>query len=137
MGKEIIGLDTVLFIYLLEANRDYAKPVRALFRSIESGEKRGVFSSVGMIELLTGVKKQNRWDLAAQYKEYLGAFPNLSIVGINERIVDYASDLRAKYGILTPDAIHIATAIDAGAKQFATNDRSLACVREIKIYVLA
>jgi len=63
-------------------------------------------------------------------------FPHLTIVGINEQIVELASDLRAHYSLATPDAIHIATAIDFGACTFITNDKALRKVKEISVELL-
>jgi len=105
-------------------------------RTVEQGEAEAVFSSIGIIEILTGPKKLGRHDLAAQYKEHLAHFPHLTIAGINETIVDTASDLRARYGITTPDAIHIATALDFGAEKFFTNDKALRKIKEIPVELI-
>ena len=133
---EVIGLDTPLFIYLLEDHPRYARRASRILELVRSGKATGVFSAIGMIEILTGPKKRGRGDLAAQYEHHLRNFPNLSVVGLNERIVWIASDLRAKYGITTPDSIHIATAIDFGAGKFVTNDRPLAKVKEMRVVLL-
>lgn len=135
MGK-IIGIDTSLFIYLFEENHEYLAKSSTVFRAIEKGKHKGIFSVIGVIEILTGPKKKGKPDIAAEYEYHLRNFPNLSIVGINERIVWLSSDLRATYGITTPDAIHIATAIDAGAEKFITNDKALKKIKEIKIEIL-
>ncbi|OGG72524.1 hypothetical protein A3A38_04160 [Candidatus Kaiserbacteria bacterium RIFCSPLOWO2_01_FULL_53_17] len=132
----LVGLDTSLFIYLLEDHPSYAPKAARIFDALRKGKHVGLFSALGMIEILTGPKKQGRDDLAAQYEHHLRHFPNLSIVGLNERIVWIASDLRAKYGIKTPDAIHLATSIDAGARTFITNDKSLRKVKEIRVVLL-
>jgi predicted nucleic acid-binding protein len=52
------------------------------------------------------------------------------------KISDMASDLRAKYGIKTPDAIQIATTIYGGSKSFITNDETLKKVEEISMLLL-
>ena len=44
--------------------------------------------------------------------------------------------MRAEYGLRTPDALHIATAIEAGAQAFITNDRSMRKVSQLKIVML-
>lgn len=136
MGRSI-GLDTSILIYLLEEHPRYGEPARRLFSKIERGSARGVFSILGMVELLTGVKKQKRPDLAQDYKILLSRFPHLDIYGIDERMVDIASDLRAAYGIRTPDAIHLATSIAKHANLFVTNDRALKKVKEIKVVSLS
>ena len=135
MGQKI-GIDTPVIIYLLEKNPQYVAAVRNLMRRVQSGEYSASFSSIGLIEILTGPKRQGRYDIAAKYRETIIHFPNFTIRGINENIVDCASDLRAKYGIATPDAIHIATAIDFGAKKFITSDKGLRKVTEIIIEFL-
>lgn len=135
MGQ-VIGIDSAVFIYLLERNAQYLSRARSVLGLVRDGEVRAIFSCVGLIEVLTGPKRHDRYDLAAQYWEQITSFPNLTVIGINEHIVDLASDLRARYGIATPDAIHIATAIDAGASAFVTNDKSLKKAREIKIKLL-
>ena len=135
MGK-VIGIDTALFIYLLEENERYIKKVERIFSMLEHGRMRGVFSVVGLIEILTGPKKQKNYALASHYREIITHFPHLTIVGINEQIVEVASDLRARYSIATPDAIHIATAIDSGADAFITNDKALKKIKEISIQLL-
>ncbi len=134
MGK--VGIDTSLFIYLFEENPEYLAQSSKVFRAIQKGKYKGVFSVIGMIEILTGPKKKGQTGIAAEYEYRLRNFPNLSIIGINERIVWLSSDLRAKYDITTPDAIHIATAIDSGAEKFITNDKALKKIKEIKVELL-
>lgn len=135
MGQKI-GIDAQAVIYFLEDNKEYADRVERIFIEVAHGRLEAVFSSVGLIEILTGPKKQGRYDLAAEYRDALTHFPNLTIKGINERIIEVASDLRARYNIGTPDAIHVATAIDFGAKKFITNDQNLHKVKDITIEVL-
>lgn len=135
MGQ-IIGLDTAVFIYLLEANPEYADRAEKILSAVERGTVSAVFASIGIIEILTGPKKQNRYDLAAQYRESIAHFPNLTIAGLTETVVEHASDLRARYGITTLDAIHIATAVVFGADAFITNDTSLQKVKEIPVKLL-
>lgn len=133
---EIIGLDTSVFIYLFEGHAQYAKRAEDILFEVEQNKKQAVFSSIGLIELLVGPKREGRDDLVLQYKELVTRFPNLTIRGLSENIIDLASDLRAKYRIATPDAIHIATAIDSRAKKFITNDKGLRKVKEITIELL-
>jgi predicted nucleic acid-binding protein len=135
MGQKI-GIDTVVFIYLLEEHPHYLSYAENLFKNIQNGQIEAVFSVIGLIELLTGVKRRNRYDLAFSYCTLLETFPHLSLKGINEQIVEDASELRAKYGMSTPDAIHIATAIDFSADAFITNDKKLRMVKEIAVVLI-
>lgn len=135
MGQKI-GIDTQILIYYFENNPEYADRVEEILLAIRKGLLQAVFSNVGVIEILTGVKKQRRFDLVGRYREVFAHFPNLIVAGINTAVIEIASDLSAKYLIKIPDAIHLATAIDFGAAKFITNDASLKKVKEIAVQVL-
>ena len=49
----------------------------------------------------------------------------------SEDIADRAAQLRAEHGLGTPDAIHLATALECGAEVFVTNDRDLPAVQPV------
>lgn len=136
MGQ-IIGLDSSILIYHIEDNVEFADTTEKVLDAIKKGEKSGVMSVVGMIEILTGPKRAGKHEMVPRYKELIRAIPHLTVAGITERIVDGASDLRAKYHLRTPDAIHVATAIDFGADEFITNDEVLKQIKEIKVTLLS
>lgn len=135
MGQKI-GIDTPVIIYLLEKHPQHLDSARKLMNKIQDGKYQAVFSGIGLIEILTGPKKQGNYELAARYREIIARFPNLHIQGLGESIIESASTLRAVYGMSTPDAIHIATAINFGAKKFITNDKALRKVKEINVELL-
>jgi predicted nucleic acid-binding protein len=58
------------------------------------------------------------------------------ILEISAEVVTSATKLRAQYGFKTPDAIHLATAIDAEADLFLTGDSSLARCTNIAVEVV-
>jgi|SRR3989338_9071892 len=136
MGRPI-AVDSVILIYLFEKNLRYIEEVRGLFRFIADGTERAVFASIGLIEVLTGPKRIGDEKLAFIYKEMIAHFPNLAVISLNDEIIELASSLRAKYKLATPDAIHLATAINTGARVFVTNDKGLRKVKEIKVRTLA
>ncbi|MBI4268243.1 type II toxin-antitoxin system VapC family toxin [Candidatus Uhrbacteria bacterium] len=135
MGKAI-ALDTCIFIYHLEKNHVYLEKTRRIFRDIEAGVSSGIFSSIGLLELLAGPKQMGRKHLALEYKELLKEFPNLLLADISEDVIDVASDFRAAYKILIPDAIHLATAYVNDASYFLTNDRNLKKIKEVRVELL-
>ena len=135
MGEKV-GIDTSVLIYLLEENPQHRKAAKACMLKVQSGAYEAVFSAIGLIEILTGPKKSGQYELAARYRELITRFPHLTVQDLNENIVELSSDLRARYGITTPDAIHIATAIDFEAKKFITNDRGLKKVKEVIVETL-
>ncbi len=70
------------------------------------------------------------------YKSILSNFPNLEVIPVDNKIADIASNLRAEYGIKTPDAIQVATYIKEGCSAFLTNDFALKKIKEIKVIPL-
>ena len=72
-----------------------------------------------------------------KYKILLETFPNLRVKTLDENIADVASSLRANYNINTPDAIQIATSLEAKADIFITNDTTLKKISEIKVLLLS
>ena len=135
-GK-IIGLDTMVFIYHFEKNQIYSPLTFSIFESLEKGDFKGITSILTLLEILVKPKKENDSLLVERYKLLLETFPNLQVHEINENIADIASSLRANYNINTPDAIQIATSLDAKADIFITNDVNLKKISEIKVLLLS
>lgn len=115
----------MVFVYHFEANEEFGARSTGLLRRIEDGELRAVCSVLSRLEVLVVPKREGRDDLCRIYQEVFETFPNLLVQPVDERIADLAADLRAFYSLRTPDAIHIATALDARADFYVTEDRRL------------
>ena len=135
-GK-IIGLDTMVFIYHFEENQLYSPLTFSIFESLEKGSFNGITSTLTLLEILVKPKKENNLLLTERYKLLFETFPNLQVKTLNENIADIASTLRANYNINTPDAIQIATSLEAKADIFITNDETLKKISEIKVLLLS
>jgi predicted nucleic acid-binding protein len=135
-GK-IIGLDTMVFIYHFEENQIYSPLTFSIFENLEKGNFKGITSILTLLEILVKPKRENNSILTERYKILFETFPNLQVEDLNEGITDIASDLRANYNINTPDAIQIATSLEAHADIFITNDTSLKKITEIKVLLLS
>jgi len=133
---KIIGLDSMLFIYHFEKYKHFWQRTQTIFENLEKGQFQGVTSMITLIEILTKPKKEKDYFLMKVYKELLTTFPYLEIAKVNFEIADLASSLRAKYSLTTPDAILIASALDAKAGGFITSDARLKKVKEIDVLVL-
>jgi predicted nucleic acid-binding protein len=135
-GK-IIGLDTMVFIYHFEENQIYSPLTFSIFESLEKGNFNAVTSILTLLEILVKPKRENNSILTERYKILFETFPNLQVKELNESIADIASGFRANYNINTPDAIQIATSLEAHADIFITNDTSLKKITEIKVLLLS
>ena len=94
---------------------------------------RGITSALTPHEILTGARKAGKPELVSLYRNLLGSFPNLHFIPFDANVADISSDLRARYGLRTPDAIQVATAIHQRADAFVTNDAGLRRDEEIRV----
>lgn len=60
----------------------------------------------------------------------------LVLVEVTAAVVERATELRARYNLKTPDSLHYATAVEAGAAVFLTGDRGLSRCSDIPVEVL-
>lgn len=124
------AIDTVILIYLLERHPRYYQEVHQLFKRIESGAISAVLSSLVFTELLVPAYRINDQQQAKRIVQILTDFPHLDIIPLNPDIAISAAQLRARYKISTPDAIHAATGIKAEADGIITNDQEFNKLKE-------
>lgn len=129
-----IGLDANILIYHLRAHPSFGKPATRLLA--ECKQRQSVVSAIVFSEIFVSLFEQNDTVLIEKYRAFLNSFPRLDIVSANKQICLLAAQLRAAYRLKTPDAIHIATAIDSGCGVFITNDDNLKKVQEITVLTL-
>jgi predicted nucleic acid-binding protein len=124
-AHQLIGLDTTIFIYHVEANQKYLPLTRNILRYIESGQGHGIISTVVVMELTVHPWRINRGDVARQYEALLVNFPNLKFVDVTREVARQAAQLRAKYNLRPADALQVATAMVNGATVWVSNDKQL------------
>ena len=133
---ELVGADTMVFIYHLEDHPRYTRLTQPLFEAWEEGRNGGVTSVITLLEILVKPKSEGREEVARDYLELLTTYPNLTIMEIDLGLAELAADLRARYGIRTPDALQLAAALQAGARGFITNDGRLKRVTELEVVLM-
>lgn len=121
----LYGVDTMLFVYHFEGNERFGPAAGRLLQAAEDGRCRLVASVLALLEVLVVPKRHGREDLCQRYRDLFESFPNLSLLPVGREVVEIASDLRARHDLRTPDALHLATAIHAGAESFVSEDRRL------------
>ena len=131
-----IMLDTPPFIYIIEEHPQFLPIVRPMFQALDSGAVFGVTSALTLLETLVIPYRKGNAALAAQYEALLTQSRGLRLDEITRTTCRTAAQLRALYGIKTPDALQLATALLAKCTIFLTNDRSLPSVRGIRIIQL-
>ena len=132
-----VGLDTAIFIYLIERHPTYEPLLVPLFLSLQEGALQACTSSITLLELLVKPYQAGDADLAVLYEAFLTRSQGLTLFSPDRQILHTAAHLRAVKQIKTPDALQIATVLRAGCTSFLTNDRRLPAIPRLRIVQLA
>lgn len=120
-----VALDTVIFIYALEGNPEFGDRAIKILEMIEQGKCRGVACDLVLAELMVKPLREGKPEIAEEYANDLPKFPNLTFRSVTQAIVIAAARLRGNSNLNLIDALHLATAVEAGCTVFITNDIAL------------
>ncbi len=112
----MIAFDSNILIYILEKNSEFFDKAIAVFTEIE--QVGGVCSSLVVTESLKGTIRS--FSMLYPLHNHM-----IQIITLDIRTAELAGEIRMKYGLKTPDSIHIATALLSDANIFITNDHKL------------
>lgn len=117
----LVYLDACVLIYMVEGAPELAE---AILRVIDREDVSLATSTLTRLECRVGPLRAHDLELLSRYDGVFSA-PDLALVDVTTAILDRAAEIRASLGLKTPDAIHVATAIDVGADLLLTNDADL------------
>lgn len=117
----MIYLDSCIVIYAVEDDGARGNAVRQ--RLAESADTVVAISPLVTLECLVGPLRDENLGL---HDHYLRAFDQFHRLPLNEEQYIRAAELRARYELRTPDALHLAAAQMHGCDQLWTNDSRLA-----------
>ncbi|MBT8421326.1 MAG: PIN domain-containing protein [Gammaproteobacteria bacterium] len=123
-GHEVILIDSCIWIYYFEDHPRYADLIDAMLTQWVGRGTALLTSELSLLEIKTGPLRREKPSVAAEYQLYLNNFPGLSLIPIDQSILNHAARLRARCRIKTPDAIIIATGLEQGATLAITNDQA-------------
>ena len=133
----VVGLDTAIFIYHFERHPKYFPLTQELFSGIEAGLRKGVTSTITLMEIIDKPLALGRQDIARKYEALLVNFPNLEIIDLDRNVIRQAARLRAEYRIRPPDALRASASLLNRADVFITNDELLKRLRDkLEVIVL-
>jgi predicted nucleic acid-binding protein len=118
------AFDADVLIYAAVADHALGRRVRALFPA-DPVEATGVVAGLGSVLLLPELLTKPLRERATDELEELGLLlSRLDLRPTDEATAQLATALGASYGLRAAGAIHLATAVGAGADRFLTNNRS-------------
>ena len=117
----LIYLDSCLVIYLIEQHPGWGPAIQATL----GRETVNRFAVSGLTKMECLVKPVRIADLALQ-RRFEAGFRLYQSLEVTEPVFLLAAQLRARFGLKTPDALHLACAQHHGCTALWTNDDRLA-----------
>jgi predicted nucleic acid-binding protein len=116
--------DTMLFVYWIEDHPRYARTVRRLLERMQSRHDQLCTSTFAVGETLVGPYKSGSEEVINTIR---GIFrpPRVELIPYTLETAEFYADIRAKHRVSSADAIHLASAAQAGTDLFLTNDDAL------------
>ena len=129
-------VETAPFIYFIEENPTYITRMDQIMAAIQQLPIQGVCSVVTLTEVLPVPLKAENSALVQAYEAILLNSREFECVSIDRRTAVMAARLRARYELKTPDALHLASALEARCDAFLTNDKGFKRVEDLRVLVL-
>ena len=128
-----IYLDSAPLIYLVENILPYASFLAT--RLTVPGTIQ-VCSELSRLECRVKPIHDKEATLLAAFDSYFADIIS-DVIPLTRQVIDLATELRARYGFKTPDAIHLSAAITGDCDLFLTNDHRLNRCAEIAMEIVA
>ena len=132
----LVGIDTAAFIYQIEAAPPYSEIVAPFFAALARGAFRAVTSVISLMEIAVRPLQLQVPEVADDYELLLVTYPHLTVASIDRWIARQAAELRAQFRLRPADSLQVATAINAQASIFLTNDRTIERVQDIRVLLV-
>ncbi len=129
-----VYLDACCFIYLVEGQPAWRTAVETRLRGLDPATTL-ISSQLARLECRAKPMREGDREILESYDLLFGA-SRVAVLDVTAKIIDRATALRARHGFKTPDAIHLATAIECGATEFWTGDVELSRCADIAVTVI-
>jgi len=116
--------DSMLFIYWLEDNPQFAKRVNTIRLRMQERGDQLITGAFTFGEILAGAYRKGASQLADEVDRLLHNVV-AEVIPFNEKTFSRYAQIRGGLGIAPADSIHLACAAEAGTDMFLTNDKQL------------
>lgn len=131
----LIYLDSVIVIYFLDANDQFHQQAAQRLAALRAAGDEIAVSDMTRLECrVQPIHLGDQQRLAIFDNFFL--LPDVKRVPLTTAVYDRATDIRAQFAFKTPDAIHLAAAVEAGCGAFLTHDVRLARFTGIPVEIL-
>lgn len=129
-------VDSAPLIYYVEENSAYLERMRKIVGIIDTTDLLAYSSVLTLTEVLVMPLRLGDRRLVQAYQEILLAGDDYEIVAVTPEIAVTAADIRARYGLGTPDSLHVACAVATQCDAMLTNDSDMKRIEELSILLL-
>ena len=116
--------DSMLFVYWIEDHPDHAARMNQIRTRMEVRRDTLCSSVFTVGEVLTGFYKRGALEMAAQIRNAFLS-PQIEMIPFTPETADQYARIRGNQRVSPADAIHLASAAQAGVDLFLTNDHRL------------
>ena len=132
----MIYLDANVVIRLVEGNAAARAPVEQRLRAAAAaGDADLATSKLSRVECRCKPLQTGDAAVLGMYDVFF-AGAELRLLDVDDAVIEKTTELRAALNVKTPDGIHLASAIVAGASVFLTGDRDLARCRDVNVEIV-
>lgn len=132
-----VALDANAFIYLFEAPGPLARATASILDAAELGRLTVVVSTLVLAEIAVRPVRAGDETLVERYADEIRELRGVQVVPLTADIAVDVGIIRGRHGVRLPDAIHLATALHAGASAIVTNDLRMPVLPRLSVVRLA
>ena len=128
-----VYFDTNPIIYFIEQNTQFVELVTPVFEMIGEDSILAFTSELSLTEVLIKPIRDNRIQIIQTHKELLLDPELFTLISPNQDTFLLAAELGGKSSMRTPDAIHMACAIESKCRYFITNDKGIKSTDDVTV----
>ena len=136
IGQRLKGrrvyFDANIFIYLVEGYARFQKSLDDISESLLRQEVEIFTSEVTLCEVLVAPLRDKKSELVVLYRQFIENSGAFTLLPTARETFVRASLIRARERLKLADAIHVATAVEAGCSAFVSNDQGIKLPRNIE-----
>jgi predicted nucleic acid-binding protein len=130
----LIYLDSCIVIYLIEQPPGFGPRASARLATLLAGGDQVVVSDLTRLECRSRPLAAGDAVTLRHFDTFFASV--FQVVGLTTPVCERATIIRGQYRFKTPDALHLAAAVESGCRVFLTNDLRLSKFPDLVVEVL-
>ena len=132
----IVYLDSGIVMSLVENRPIWGPPAAARIAALRLDGHEFAVSDLTRLGCFVGPIRAGNAASLTDFRDYFSD-PGVQTLALSPVVCDRAAEIRAMFGFKTPDALHLAAAVEAGCDLFVTHDRHLGRFTGLSIDVVS